>query len=245
MRLTSNLWYPGVVSSAARTFCDGHRLIPLLCLAGAWSDENGGGQIILITGESLGELGQPHYFWSHEGKASLISAAHWQAFKQPSVYEYLAYSVVQQTIRIHLDTQCRLLSELLEREVNERGGLFEFMTRRDLMRARLLSAQLGPDMEEKLFNCFGPEYAVDAKRLLSLDWLRSDSVRKNLQRAYSVDLSGGASSPISTMGTMNRLSGMSCPLGRGTRRRAGLISQILVFAPCPPWFGFGPGPSCA
>jgi len=105
------------------------------------------------------------------------------------VYEYLGYSLIQQTIRIHLDAQCEHLASL-EREAGHLGGLFEYMNNTGQMRARLLSAQLRLAMEETLFNCFGPQYTVDAKHLLSLHWLRSDTVQKNLQRVYGVQLTG-------------------------------------------------------
>jgi hypothetical protein len=178
----------GAVTRAARKTCEGHPIVTL-CLGLAWADEHRAGQLILISGESLGKLGAPQYFWSHEGSVSVVSTADWRGFTEPSVYEYLAYSIIQQTIRIHLEGQCRLLSDLLEDEARERGGMFEFMDNRNLMRARLLSAQLGPAMEEKLFNCFGPEYTEDAKRLLSLNWLRSQTVQDNLHRVYGVRVS--------------------------------------------------------
>ena len=183
------LFEESAITRAARKSCEAHPIMTL-CLGLAWADEHHAGELIIISGESLGQLGAPHYFWSHERSVSIVSTADWRGFTEPSVYEYLAYSIIQQTIRIHLEVQCRLLSDLLEDEARERGGMFEFMDDRDLMRARLLSAQLGPAMEEKLFNCFGPEYAADAKRLLSLDWLRSPTVQSNLQRVYGVRVSG-------------------------------------------------------
>jgi hypothetical protein len=36
-------------------------------------------------------------------------------------------------------------------------------------------------MEELLFNCFGPAYAADAGRLLSLEWLHDERVQRNLR----------------------------------------------------------------
>jgi hypothetical protein len=186
--IDTELFDEAASTHAAHQACARHP-VALLCLAGAWAREAGAGQLILISGQSLGELGAPHYYWSHAGGTSLVSTADWRGFPQPSVYEYLAYSIIQQTIRIHLDIQCGLLSEKLEREADKRGGLFEYMPDRELMRARLLSAQLGSRMEETLFNCFGPDYTVNARRLLTLDWLREGQVQKNLERVYDVKLS--------------------------------------------------------
>jgi hypothetical protein len=187
--IDTELFDASAVTHAARASCEAHPVV-LLCLAGAWAAESGAGQLILVSGESLGKLGAPHYFWSHEAGVSVISTADWRGFSEPSVYEYLAYSIIQQTIRIHLETQCRLLSQRLEREATMRAGIFEFVPNRAMMPPRLLSAQLSSPMEETLFNCFGAQYTVDAKRLLSLDWLRSEPVPNNLRRVYGVRLSG-------------------------------------------------------
>jgi hypothetical protein len=46
-----------------------------------------------------------------------------------------------------------------------------------------MASHLSRDLEEMLLNCFGPAYAADAARLLSLDWLHDDRV---LDNAHSI-----------------------------------------------------------
>jgi hypothetical protein len=111
---------------------------------------------------------------------SVISAGDWQR-EQPAIYDYLAYSTVLQSILIHLEQRCPAFAERHDESRITSGALFEFQPTPQLMPAAILSAHLSRPMEELLFNCFGPAYAADAGRLLSLDWLHADGVQRNLK----------------------------------------------------------------
>jgi hypothetical protein len=66
--------------------------------------------------------------------------------------------------------------------------VFEFSPRRYALKPAILAARLSPRQEELLMNCFGPEYVKTAAALLTLDWLRSEVVKKNLQRSFRVSM---------------------------------------------------------
>ncbi len=56
------------------------------------------------------------------------------------------------------------------------------------MKPTILAAHLSPLQEETLMNCFGAEYMRTTSSLLTLEWMRSDTVRKNLERSFKVSL---------------------------------------------------------
>ncbi len=158
------------------------RDVPTLCFA---EKAAAGRPLIAITTLPL----SPDHFWQNRGSISVISTDDWKPLAPPSIYEYLAYSVVTQGIVIHLNGQCSGLPAGSFRESRVGfGDLFEFTPRRYAMKPAILAARLTPAQEELLLNCFGAEYVTTAARLLSLDWLRSDAVMKNLERSFSIRL---------------------------------------------------------
>ncbi|MFO1060656.1 MAG: hypothetical protein U1E53_27245 [Dongiaceae bacterium] len=172
---------PDLLSSRDRARCaqDG---FARLCLARAYATAlpEPPGAFILVTGERFETAGDRYYYWLHEGGVSVISAGDWQR-EQPSIYDYLAYAIVLQAILIHLDQRCPAFAERHAEGRVTRGELFEFQPTPQLMPAAILAAHLSRPMEELLFNCFGPAYAADAGRLLSLGWLHAETVQRNLK----------------------------------------------------------------
>ena len=161
--------------------------LKLLCEAQSYvrSLDDGTRPFILITQEEFKSEDARYYYWLHGGSASVISAADWKRYAEPSIYDYLAYSIVIQSILIHLDSQCADFREQHSATAITRGDIFEFQPGPRLMQASVLSAHLSRPMEELLFNCFGPAYAADAGRLLSLEWLHDERVQRNLGSALA------------------------------------------------------------
>ena len=142
--------------------------------------------LIAITTESLGE----DFFFQNLGKVSVISTYRWEAFEPPSIYEFLAFSIVQQSILIHLNAHGEGLPEEAFQESNIAfGNLFQFSPKRKAVKAFLLAAHLSAKDQELLLNCFGMDYLRTCCELLALDWLRSDAVKGNLRRCFGVDVS--------------------------------------------------------
>ena len=54
------------------------------------------------------------------------------------------------------------------------------------MKATILAARLSPEEEAMLFNRFGADYMNVCRQLLTLDWLRSERVVKNLAVHFGV-----------------------------------------------------------
>jgi hypothetical protein len=152
----------------------------------------GGHQLIAITTNPLGG----DHFWVNHGSTSVITTADWKPYIPPTQYEYLVYSVLTQSVVLHLNTQCSGLPEQAFRESREGlGDLFEFSPRRYAMKPAILAAHLSPAQEAKLMNCFGAEYMKTTSSLLSLDWLRSGEVKWNLERSFKVNLDQKSSDP--------------------------------------------------
>ena len=148
--------------------------------------------LILITEDQFGVPPEARAFhWLHEPSTSVITTADWH-FDAPSIYDYLMYSILVQGILIHLDTSC---PDFLPPEVDKttRGEILEPISQPRLMQASVMASHLGPDMEELLFGCFGPEYAADAARLLTLDWLHDERIAEN---AAAIDRVPLPSSPV-------------------------------------------------
>jgi hypothetical protein len=69
-----------------------------------------------------------------------------------------------------------------------------FSPRRYAMKPAILAAHLSPAQEQTLLNCFGAEYMKTTSSLLTLEWLRSDTVKKNLEKSFQVSLDAQKSS---------------------------------------------------
>ena len=155
-----------------------------LCVAKAYAASLGRGTrpLILITHQTFKSADARYYYWLHGGAVSVISATDWQRYHEPSVYDYLAYSTIVQSILIHLDAECRDFEQRYQEDRVTSGDIFQFQPTPQLMQPAVLAAHLSRPMEQLLFNCFGPAYAADAERLLSLDWLHADRVQQNLRK---------------------------------------------------------------
>jgi len=128
-------------------------------------------------------------FWINSGVVSVISAGQWKNYEPPSTYEYLAYSLIVQSTMIHLNRNCSGLPVgAFQQSRLSYGDLFEFIPRRNQMKAAILAAHLNPRGQELIANCFGLEYMNTFDHLLSLDWLRSGRVRDNLERTFKIKL---------------------------------------------------------
>jgi len=168
------------LTSSELKACEGER--EALCFA---EKAAGGEQLIAITTAPLGA----DHFWLNRASTSVITTFDWKPYVPPTQYEYLVYSVLTQSIVVHLNTQCSGLPMAAFKESREGlGDLFEFSPRRYALKPAILAAHLSPLQEEMLMNCFGPEYMKTTSSLLTLEWLHSDSVRKNLQRSFRVSL---------------------------------------------------------
>lgn len=155
------------------------RRVKAICYAVAASR---GEPLIAITSESFDQ----DFFWQNEVKASAISTFKWnEIYTPPSIYEYLAYSVIAQTITIHLNEHGE---SLIRRKNAYYGDWLEFTSRRNAIKAEILAGHLSRDGENLLMNCFGAEYMTTCSKLLRLDWLRSERVIKNLERNFNVKL---------------------------------------------------------
>jgi hypothetical protein len=128
-------------------------------------------------------------FWTNSGSVSVISAGQWKDFEPPSTYVYLTYSLIVQSVMIHLNSNCiGLPTEAFHQSRLSYGDLFEFTPRRNQMKAAILAAHLSPRGQELLANCFGLEYMNTCNRLLSLDWLHSGRVHDNLENNFAIKL---------------------------------------------------------
>lgn len=153
---------------------------PKLCLAIAAA---AGRPLIAITGEPLGEA----YIAEHRSLVSVISTSDYASMKSLSIYEYLMYNVILQSILIHMDSTGGLPEAAFARRTGSEGGLFEFRPTRSAFKASLLAAKLTPREESLLFNRFGARYMNAARDVLSLAWLHSPRVAGNLKKHFEVD----------------------------------------------------------
>jgi hypothetical protein len=160
--------------------CEGEPL--WICLA---EKEAAGHPLIALTTEPLGT----DHFWQNRANVSVITTADWKPYVPPSMYEYLTYSVILQSLLIHLNTECSgLPSASFEESRIGFGDLFEFSPERYAMKPAILSAHLSPVQQVMLMNCFGADYVNTSSSLITLGWLRSDPVRRNLKINFRVDL---------------------------------------------------------
>jgi hypothetical protein len=145
--------------------------------------------LIGITSESLGK----DFFFQNNVAVSVISTYEWnELFSPPTIYEYLAYSLIQQGILIHLNSSTRgLPAGAFESRTYSHGDLFEGAPEPMAIKATMLAARVSPKGEELLLNSFGLNYMQTCAELLTLRWLRSGDVSENLKRCFDVDVSAG------------------------------------------------------
>ncbi len=149
-----------------------------------------GKPLIAITEEPLGKA----FFCEHRTNVSVISTFD-KDYAPLTVYEYLAYCLIVQSMLIHLDVYGGGLPEgAFEPGTSSHGGIFQFNPTRDVLKASILAARLSPDEEALLFNRFGADYMNVCRRLLTLEWLRSERVVKNLATHFGV--TNVVSSPV-------------------------------------------------
>ena len=142
-----------------------------------------GQPLIAITEESLGKA----FFCEHRTNVSVISTVDKDYYAPLSTYEYLAYCLVVQSILIHLDLHGGgLPPRAFEPSAASHGGVFQFNPNKEVLKATILAAQLSPEEEAMLFNRFGAAYMNVCRQLLTLDWLRSERVVKNLAVHFGV-----------------------------------------------------------
>ena len=142
-----------------------------------------GKPFIGITTEQLGE----DFFWQNRNRVSVVSTFGWDDFAPPSVYEYLTYSIIVQSMVIHLNAHCKGLPKDAFKESRiSHGDLFQFSPDRREIKAAILASHLNKQGEELLFNCFGAEYTSICSNLLTLEWLRSKRVTENLEKCFRV-----------------------------------------------------------
>lgn len=152
----------------------------------------GGDPFVGITTDPLRSAS----FYQNDGTTSVITTHDWADLAPPSTYEYLVHAVITQSIVIHLNAQCSGLPEGAYRSARvARGSLFEFTPRRQAVKAEIMAAHLTPRDEELLLNCLGVEYMTTCANLLNLEWMRSERVQENLERAFRVTLQGGHGRP--------------------------------------------------
>ena len=169
-----------LLTSKEREACAGEN--KALCYAEILSKEK---PLIGITKEQLGR----DFFWQNRERVSVISSFNWELFSPPSVYEYLAYSIIVQSILIHLNCHCSGLPKDAFRESPVGyGDLFQFVPQRNAIKAQILAAHLNERGQQLILNCFGAKYLSVCSQLLNLEWLHSERVVKNLEEAFKVKL---------------------------------------------------------
>ena len=157
--------------------CSEQRERALCCAMAIAHDE----PLIAITSENFDR----DHFWQNEGQVSAISTFKWnEVYAPPGIYEYLAYSVIAQSITIHLNAQGR---SLIPGKKADYGDWLQVIQRRNAMKAEILCGHLSREGENLLMNAFGAEYMTTCSKLLRLDWLRSERVVSNLKTNFKVD----------------------------------------------------------
>jgi len=172
---------PSALTSVERKRCDGDPQ-PLLCHALIMAGDDK--PTVLITADALQNR---VFFATHQGRASVISTAE-PSYQPLTVYEFLAYNLIVQTIVLHLDENGDLPPQAYEKTDVSRGGVFQYVPDRDSLKPTMLAARLSPNEEMLLFNRFGPGYLGTCEKLLTLDWLYTPAVRSNLQKVFNVPL---------------------------------------------------------
>jgi hypothetical protein len=156
---------------------------PLLCYAEQMAGDRG--PVIAITDRPLNGA----YFATHRGLASVITTADAGSYAPLTTYEYLAYTIVVQSVLLHLDMNGGLPADAFTPRSSSTGDVFQFAPERETLKSTILAAKLSPEEESLIFNRFGPEYLGVCANLISLDWLYSTRVRTNLSKIFGVNLS--------------------------------------------------------
>lgn len=173
-----DLFNPRALSSTERKNCEVQNAQS--CYAELLSK---GKPFIGITSD---QLGQDH-FWQNNRQVSVVSTYDWQRYSPPSIYEFLIYSIIVQSIVIHLNAHCSgLPGSSFEKSRVSYGDLFQFSPRRNEMKASILAAHLNRNGQELLLNCFGAEYMSICATLLTLEWLHTERIKDNLEKAFKV-----------------------------------------------------------
>jgi hypothetical protein len=147
--------------------------------------------LVLVAAEPLGGDGTQAWFWLNRGPVSVVTTSDWGGPGSAGVVEFLAYALVVQSLMIHMQAYCGLAQPPVGApEGVVIGNVFDLQPGFNAMRAAVLTGHLSPRDERRLLNCFGPEYMRTATALLSLGWLRSPPVSKNLLDVYGVKLLG-------------------------------------------------------
>jgi hypothetical protein len=153
-----------------------------LCYAELLADRR---PFIGLTTERLHE----DSFWQNRGSVSVISTADWQRYAPPGTYEFLTYSLLVNSILIHLNAHCRgLPAHAFQESRLAYGDLFQFSPRRQAMKSVILAAHLSRRGELLLFNCFGAEYMSTCARLLTLEWFHTPKIIENLKKSFGVEV---------------------------------------------------------
>jgi len=170
------------LTSKERGRCDADPQ-PLLCYA----EQMAGSQtpVIAITDRALNGA----YFASHRGLASVITTADASSYAPLTTYEFLAYTIIVQSVLLHLDMNGGLPDGAFAPKSASTGDVFQFAPERETLKSTILAAKLSPEEESLIFNRFGPEYLGVCSNLISLDWLYSTRVRTNLSKIFGVNLS--------------------------------------------------------
>lgn len=140
------------------------------------------GPVIGITQQSLA----PAHFAQHRGLTSVVTISDSAYYAPLSTYAYLAYSIVVQSILIHLDLSGRLPENAFRPDEASHGGVFQFAPRKSAIKSVILAASLSPQEEELLFNQFGADYVRSCKELLSMQWYYSERLQRNLKEIFKV-----------------------------------------------------------
>lgn len=166
-----------VLTSAERDACPDQ-----LCIVERLSS---GQPTIAITSRPLTEGS----FWANRGSTSVVSTADMKEFSPPGVYEYLAFSLIVQAVLIHLNEGCGGLPRgSFQSGWSSHAGLFEATPHRQAFKAGLMAAYLGRDERALLTRCFGVDYASRVAQVLTLDWLHTERVTRNLAQGFHLKL---------------------------------------------------------
>jgi hypothetical protein len=177
---------PRELKTADRALCNDDPL----CLAGKAA------QGLPFVGITARPLGDDSASWQNRDNVSVISFAGFSDRSAPGVYEYLAYTLIVQSIVLHLNRSCGDPSAWAFTQSRvATGDLFDFSPHPDEMRAKIMAGHLTPKDQTLLLKCFGFDYMNTMSQLVKLDWLRAKNVTDNLQRAFGVRLDSGEASP--------------------------------------------------
>jgi hypothetical protein len=144
-----------------------------------------------FVGITARPLGDDAAYWENRDNVSVISIVSFTSNSSPGVYEYLAYSLIVQSLVIHLNRSCGDPSAWAFRPSRvATGDLFEFSPLSGEMRAKIMAGHLTRNDQALLLKCFGFEYMNTVSQLIKLDWLRAKNVTDNLERSFGVRLNG-------------------------------------------------------